>query len=56
MKKRTRHLLIGTTAVVTVAAGTLAANADWTIPGTVQVKIHNAKMPKGTWASVEAAL
>ncbi|MBU2671036.1 hypothetical protein KOI35_46820 [Actinoplanes bogorensis] len=52
MRKRTTYAIIGTTVAVVVAAGTIAANASWTIPITGTVNARTAKMPKGVKPSV----
>jgi hypothetical protein len=47
MKSLTKKLTIVTATVALVGAGTMIAQASWTIPGTAKVKAKAAAMPRG---------
>lgn len=47
MKSLTKKLIIATATLTLVGAGTMIAQASWTIPGTAKVKAKAAAMPRG---------
>ncbi len=47
MKSLTKKLTIVTATIALVGAGTMIAEASWTIPGTAKVKAKAADMPRG---------
>jgi hypothetical protein len=47
MKSPAKKLIIATATLALVGAGTMVAQASWTIPGTAKVKAKAAAMPRG---------
>lgn len=51
MKAVIKYLLVAATATALAGAGTLVADAGWSIPGTARVKIPTSAMPRGATPS-----
>jgi hypothetical protein len=51
MRDTAKYLLVVATATALAGAGTLIADASWSIPGTARVKIPAAAMPRGATPS-----